>query len=408
MRTLPLLLLFIAASRLAPAQPYTLLIKGGYLIDPKTNLHDTLDIALKDNLIARIAKNIDPRQSKRVIDARGLYVCPGLIDIHTHVFFGSDPDNEYVGGTEAVIPDSIAPREGVTTMVDAGSSGWRNFGIFKKRVIDRSNTRVLAFLNIVGTGMHGEPYEQDTKDMSDSLAAGTARQYPDQIVGIKVAHYRGNDWRPIDAATKAAEWTSLPVMVDFGEHVPFLSLRDLLLRRLRPGDLFTHCFAELSDREPIVDPATRTLKPFVTEAQVKGILFDVGYGKISFSFSQAIPALKNNFLPNSISSDIHRQTISNNLLNIMSRFLAMGLDSNTVIGMVTWNPAREIHHEELGHLAEDAIADIALLRLRKGKFVFPDHTGRRIEGHQKFECEMTIRNGKIVYDHFIPKFTAHY
>ena len=393
----------------APAvgQPYTLLIKGGYVIDPRTALHDTLDIAVRDGRIVRMAKNIDPHEAERTIDARGSIVCPGLVDLHTHVFFGGDPETDYAGGTEDVVPDVFAPREGVTTVVDAGSSGWRNFDIFKKRVIDHSATRVLAFLNIVGAGMRGGAYEQNTADMNDSLAAAKAGEYPTIIIGFKVAHYTGGDWRPVDAATHAGNETRLPVMVDFGEHLPELPIHDLFLDHLRPGDIFTHCFAQLSDREPIVDPVTGRLKPFVLEARKKGIFFDVGYGEISFAFSQAIPALHSGFPPTSISSDNHRSNIRITLPDIMSRFVALGLDPATVIGMVTWKPAQEIHRPELGQLSEGAVADIAILRLQKGQFAFSDHSGRRIEAVQKFECVMTIRSGKVVYDRFIPKFTAH-
>lgn len=407
MSKIPLLLLLTGVFSVAKAQPYALLIKDGYVIDPKTAVRDTLDIAVQNGRIVRMAKSIDPRQAARIVDARGAIVCPGLIDLHTHVFFGRDQQSDYAGGTEDVIPDDFAPREGVTTVVDAGSSGWRNFDVFKKTVIDHSATRVLAFLNIVGAGMRGGPYEQNTADMNDSLAAAKAGQYPGIIVGFKVAHYTGGDWRPVDAATHAGNRTHLPVMVDFGEHLPQLPIHDLFLDHLRPGDIFTHCFAQLSDREPIVDPVTKKIKPFVFEARKKGILFDVGYGEISFAFSQAIPALNSGFPPNSISSDNHRSNIRVTLPDIMSRFLALGLDPATVIGMVTWKPAQEIHRPELGHLSEGSVADIAILRMQKGQFTFSDHTGRRIQAGQKFECMMTIKGGKVVFDRFIPKFTAH-
>jgi dihydroorotase len=400
---------YTAGVRAAAAYPppYSLLIRGGYVVDPKSNLHDTLDIAVQNGRIVRMAKNIDPRQASRIVDARGAIVCPGFIDLHTHVFFGSEHQTDYAGGTEDVIPDDFAPREGVTTVVDAGSSGWRNFDIFKKTVIDHSATRVLAFLNIVGAGMRGGPYEQNTADMSDSLAAAKAGQYPAIIVGFKVAHYTGGDWRPVDAATQAGNKTRLPVMVDFGEHLPQLPIHDLFLTHLRPGDIFTHCFAQLADREPIVDPVTKKLKPFVFEARKKGIIFDVGYGEISFAFSQAIPALNGGFPPNSISSDNHRSNIHVTLPDIMSRFLALGLDPATVIGMATWRPAQEIHRPELGQLSEGGVADIAVLRMHKGQFSFSDHAGQRIGGGERLECMMTIKGGKVVFDRFIPKFTAH-
>ena len=182
------LLLFVTT--VAKAQPYTLLIKNAYLIDPGSNHHDTLDLAIKDNRIIKIAKHIDPHKAKHQFDARGMIICPGLIDIHTHVFFapdsaggsassadaGANADLEYAGGPEALHPDSFSFKSGVTTVVDAGSSGWRNFETFKTRVIDHSKTRVLAFLNIVGAGMRGGPAEQDTTDMNSDPTAKMARQ----------------------------------------------------------------------------------------------------------------------------------------------------------------------------------------------------------------------------------------
>jgi dihydroorotase len=390
----------IALGISAKAQPYTILIKGGYLIDPKNNIGDTLDIAIAGDRVARVGKHLDPHQAQKVIDARGAIVTPGLIDIHTHVFFGNDPGMGYDGGTEGVVPDSFTFCNGITTVADAGSSGCRDFPVFKRRVIDRSKTRVLAFLNIVGAGMRGNPYEQDTTNMKSDSAAATARKYPQDIVGFKVAHYNGGSWHPVDEAVAAGRMAHLPVMIDFGSHVPPLSIRSLFFDHLRPGDILTHCFAELRSREAIVDTAGRSLKPFVSEAQKKGVVFDVGYGEISFAFSQAISAIKAGFLPNSISSDIHKRTARsemNGLPGIMSKFLAMGVDLPNVIRMTTCNPAREIGHEELGQLSAGAIADLAILRLDTGRFTFFDHTGAKLQGNKKLECEMTIKGGKIVY-----------
>ena len=398
-----LCLLFVLACALQPAQAqqYTVLIKGGYVIDAKNKLHDSLDIAVKDGKIVRIEKNIDPRQAVQVVDARGLYVMAGLIDIHTHVYFGTDPSRQYAGGVEAIVPDGFTFRTGVTTIVDAGSSGWREFPIFKKQVIDVSRTRVLAFLNIVGSGMRGNGYEQDTRDMDGKLTGQVARQYHDYVVGVKVAHYVGPEWTVVDEAVKAGNIAGIPVMVDFGGSTPPLSINELFFKHLRPGDIFTHCFGELKSRESIVDPVSKTVKPFVRDAQKQGTIFDVGYGEISFAFSQAIPAVKSGFIPNSLSTDIHTRNVNaamKDLLNLMSKFMAMGMDLESTVQTVTWNPAREIKHEELGNLSVGGIADITILNLRKGRFGFFDYVGTKIEGSQKLECEMTIRDGKIVYD----------
>jgi len=383
------------------AQEYAIVIKGGTVIDPKNTIQEVMDIAVNDGKIVRVAKDIDPRQAVQVVDARGMLVTPGLVDMHTHVFFGTDPARSYCGGNASIPPDVFSFRTGVTTVVDAGCSGWRDFGTFKREVIDVSRTRVLAFLNIVGSGMRGTPYEQDLHDMDGKLSGMTARQYRDYIVGIKVAHYSGPEWTPVDEAVKAGKLANIPVMIDFGGNTPPLSIQELFFQHLRPGDIFTHCFGQLTTREFIVDTLTHMVKPFVREAQQKGIIFDVGYGEISFAFSQAMPAVRSGFYPNSISTDIHahsQNTSMKDILNCMSKFLALGMDLPAVIQAVTWNPAREIRHEELGHLSVGAVADIAILNLRKGKFGLYDFTGYRIEAGQKFECEMTIRAGKIVYD----------
>lgn len=383
------------------AQSYALVIKGGHVIDAKNNIDEVMDIAVSDGKIVRVAKNIDESKGAQVINAKGLYVTPGLIDAHVHVFYGSDPDRAYSNGPLAVIPDVFTFRTGVTTVVDAGSSGWRNFPLFKKQVIDLSQTRVLAFLNIVGEGMRGGVYEQDTKDMDGKLAGMTAKRYRDHIVGIKVAHFIGSDWTPIDEAVKAGNLVNIPVMIDFGSSTQPLSIEELFTKHLRPGDIFTHCFGQLRDREPVVDINAKKVKPFVLEAQKKGIAFDVGYGSISFAFSQAIPAFKSGFYPNSISTDIHANSMNasmKDMLNLMSKLMSIGMTLQGVIQAATWNPAREIKHEELGHLSEGAVADIAILAIRTGKFGFFDHTGYKVEGTQKLECEMTIKGGRIVYD----------
>jgi dihydroorotase len=393
--------LLINICQTSSAQTYSIVIKGGHVIDARNNINEVMDVAVSDGKIARVAKSIDGSKATQVINAKGLYVTPGLIDAHVHVFYGTDAERAYSNGPLALIPDAFTFRTGVTTVVDAGSSGWRNFSQFKKQVIDLSQTRVLAFINIVGEGMRGGVYEQDTKDMDGKLTGITAKRYHDHVVGIKVAHFVGSEWTPVDEAVKAGTIANTPVMIDFGGSSPPLSIEELFTRHLRPGDIFTHCFGQLRDREPIVDIDTKKVKPFVLEAQKKGIAFDLGYGSISFAFSQAIPAFKNGFYPNSISTDIHANSMNasmKDMLNIMSKLMSIGMTLQGVVQAATWNPAREIKREELGHLSEGAIADIAILGLRNGKFGFFDYTGYKVEGAQKLECEMTIKGGKIVYD----------
>ena len=383
------------------AQTYSIVIKGGHVIDPKNNINTEMDVAVKDGKIALVAKSIDARQGLQVVDATGLYVTPGLIDIHSHNFYGTEPDHQYENGNLAIPPDGFTCRNGVTTVVDAGSSGWRTFPTFKAQTIDQSQTRVLAFINIVGEGMRGG-YEQNSNDMDPKMAALIARRYRNYVVGFKVAHYEGHEWVAVDHAVQAGNMAGgLPVMIDFGGSNPPLSIEELFMKHLRPGDIFTHCFGQLDSREYIVDLNTQKIKPFVWEARKRGIYFDVGYGGISFAFSQAIPAAKDGFFPNSISTDIHSGSMNNamkDMLTTMSKFLNIGMDLYEVIQTSTSNPAKEIKHEELGNLSVGSDADVAILNIRKGIFGLFDYTGYKIAADKKLECEMTIRAGKIVYD----------
>jgi dihydroorotase len=298
-------------------------------------------------------------------------------------------------------PDGFTLRNGVTTVADAGSSGWKTFPLFKQNIIDKSTTRVLAFLNIVGEGMRGGSWEQNTNDMDAKLTANVAKANKKDVIGIKLAHFEGHDWTAADRAAEAGRLANIPVMVDFGGAQPPLSIEELFFKHLRKGDIFTHCFAQLNTRESIVDTNTKKVKPFVIEAQKNGIIFDVGYGGISFSFSQAIPAIQSGFYPNSISTDLHTGSMNaamKDLPNVMSKFLNMGMNLPSVIKAATWNPAQEIQRPELGNLSVGTEADVAIFDLREGNFGFFDYTGYKIKGNKKLECEVTIRAGKIVYD----------
>ena len=380
------------------AQDYTIVIKGGHVIDPKNNINEVMDVAIKDDKVVSVAKNIDAKQAQ-VIDAKGMYVTPGVIDIHSHNFFGTQ-ENHYLGdGFEALPPDGFTFRVGVTTVVDAGGAGWKTFDTFKRQTIDHSQTRVLSFLNIVGEGMRGGPDEQNLNDMDAKLTAAVVRQHK-EIVGIKVAHFMGREWDPVDRAVEAGKIANVPIIVDFGGSVPPLSIEELFMKHLRPGDIFTHAFAQLASRIPIVDGQGKIL-PFVVEAQKRGIIFDVGHGGGSFRFSQAIPALKSGFIPNTISTDLHTGSMNAGMkdqLNVMSKFLNMGMTIQQVIAASTWHPAQVIHREELGNLSVGAGADVAVFRVQKGKFGFIDSGGFRMDGDQKMECELTLRDGKVVYD----------
>jgi dihydroorotase len=286
---------------------------------------------------------------------------------------------------------------GVTTVVDAGGAGWRNFVDFKERVIDRSRTRVLAFLNIVGHGMRGGKFEANLDDMEPKPAAEMALKHKGLIVGIKTAHYPGPEWTPVENAVEAGTIANIPVMVDFGSNRKERPLSELVTKKLRPGDIYTHVYSGLRGEQT----ESGQINPALLEGRKRGVIFDVGHGGGSFLWRVAQPLVKSGFLPDSISTDLHVGSMNagmKDMLNVMSKFLALGLSVDDVIARSTWNPAREIKQEELGHLSPGALADIAVLRVEKGKFGFVDMNGARMPGSQKFLCEMTLLEGKIVYD----------
>ena len=380
--------------------PFDLLIKNGHVIDARNGVDAVMDVAIAAGKIAQVAASIPADRARTVADATGLYVTPGLIDIHAHVFWGHDAESQYSDGYSAVQPDSHSFRAGQTTLVDVGGSGWRSFPRFKEQVIDRSRTRVLAFLNIVGAGMRGGPVEQNLSDMDAKLTAMRAREHKNLVVGVKVAHYAGPEWDPVTRAVQAGREADIPVMVDFGGHTPPLSLDDLLLKHLRPGDILTHTYAHVGGRTPIVDGEGR-LRPFVLEARKRGIIFDAGHGGGSFLFSQAVPATKQGFYPDVISTDLHIGSMNGgmkDILNTMSKFLILGMPLKDVVKANTSRAAEVIKRTDLGHLAVGAEADVAVLRVVQGSFGFIDSGGGKMPGDRKLECELTIKAGQVVWD----------
>lgn len=379
----------------ASAQEFDLLLKGGHLIDAKNGINAVRDLAVKDGKVAAVGTNIAADRALKTVNVSGLFVTPGLIDIHVHAFAGGGERNSYAGDS-SIYPDGFTFRAGVTTVVDAGSSGWRNFPEFKDRIIDRSKTRVLAFLNIVGSGMRGAKFEQNLEDMDAKPTAEMALQYKGTIVGVKTAHFSGPEWKPVDQAIAAGKIASIPIMVDFGRAYPERSLAELVTSKFRPGDIFTHCYG--GSRGELIDGH---VNPAILPAQKRGVIFDVGHGGGSFVWQTAVQAFKEGYYPNSISTDLHITSMNagmKDMLNVMSKFLALGMKLDKVIAVSTWNPAREIQHEELGNLSVGAIADIAVLRVEKGKFGFVDQNGGRLDGNEKLVDELTFKDGKLVYD----------
>jgi dihydroorotase len=389
------LTLFATTLSAQPAK-YDLVLRGGHVIDPRNGISAVRDVAIAGGRIAAVADHIDPPEGARVVDASGLYVTPGLVDIHVHVYAGTGEARSYAGDN-SVYPDGFTFRAGVTTVADAGSSGWRNFEDFNDRVISRARTRVLAFLNIVGHGMRGGAFEQDKSDMEAAPTAEMARKHRDIIVGIKTAHFEGPEWTPVEHAVEAGTAAGVPVMVDFGKNRPERPIGELLTRKLRPGDIYTHVYSGL--RDELDKPGH--LNPALEAGRARGVIFDVGHGGGSFAWRVAVPALQAGFLPDSISTDLHIGSMNagmKSMVEVMSKLLVLGVPLDDVIRRSTWNPAREIKHEELGHLSVGAPADVAVLRLTEGHFGFIDSFGKRMAGTKRLECELTIRDGKVVYD----------
>ena len=396
-----LVFLFIFVLSNTNAQEIDLLLKSGHVIDPKNNIDAILDVAISNNKIYLVAKDIAADKAKKVVNVAGLYVTPGLIDMHVHVFLGNDLDAYIANGPTSVMPDGFTFRAGVTTVVDAGSSGWRNFPLFKKQTIDKAQTRVLALLNIVGHGMVSRFQEQDLSDMSPQMTADMiTKLYPDFLVGIKSAHFWG-EFEQVDRAVEAGNLAKVPVMVDFGEHDPPNSIEALFMKHLRPGDMFTHTYSYgPKQRQTVVDENGK-VKPFVFEAQKRGIIFDVGHGGGAFSWRQAVPAIQQGFKPNVISSDLHTQSMNGGMkdfTNLMSKFMAMGMTLQEVIQRTTVAPAEAIHRSDLGHLSVGSEADVTVLNLKSGSFGYTDVRETKLMGSKKLEAELTIRAGKIVWD----------
>jgi dihydroorotase len=248
--------------------------------------------------------------------------------------------------------------------------------------------------------MKGGPFEQDLGDMDAKLTAQRVSQYRDHIVGVKVAHYNGPEWEPVTRAVEAGRKVDMPVMVDFGGNDPPQSLDALLNTHLRPGDIFTHMYAHVRSRTPIVN-AQGQVEPYVVAARKRGVVFDVGHGGGSFLFRQAIPATKQGFYPDVISTDLHGGSMNGgmkDILNVMSKFLSLGMSLQDVVKANTSRAAAVIKRTELGHLGVGAEADVAVLGLRKGEFGFLDSSGWRMPGTQKLECELTVKAGQVVWD----------
>lgn len=375
---------------------FELLLRGAHLIDPHNHIDAPRDLAIAGGKVAAVDIGIPPELAQQVIDVQGLYLTPGLVDIHTHMY--ATPGHRHAwAGDNSILPDGFSFRSGVTTMVDTGSAGWRTFEDFRLRVIDRFHTRKFAFLNIVGMGMVSTALEQNTSDMEVERAVAVGREHEDVIVGMKTAHYWAPDWISVDHMLEAGRKLGKPSMVDFGLFPRERPYYELVTQRMSAGDISTHIY--LGD-VPWVG-ADGKLLSYLYRARERGIIFDVGHGGGSFCWRNAVPSIEQGFLPDSISTDLHTLCMNDAMMdmtNVMSKFLALGLPLEEVIRESTINPAREIGHPELGHLSVGAVADVCALNLVGGDFGFLDVHGGKLKGRQRLRCELTLLGGEVMWD----------
>ena len=396
MRRMMLVIACLGVAGSAFAQDYDFLLKGGHVIDARNKLSAVRDVAIKDGKIAAVAADIPAARALKTVDVSGMYVTPGLIDLHAHVYRPT-VGIEFGAANNAVIPDGFSFRSGVTTFLDPGGSGWRNFEDMKKRIIDPSRTRILALINIVGRGSSGGKYEQDLTDQEVKPTADMALKYKGLIVGVKSAHYSGPEWEPFARAVEVGTIANIPVMVDFGS-ARVRTIDELFMKYFRPGDIFTHMYGGNRGEQ---DKATLGPSKAMIEGRKKGILFDVGHGGGSFRWRVAVPMMKAGFLPDTMSTDLHARSANagvKDILNVMSKFLALGMTLDQVITANTWNAAKAIKQDQIGHLSVGAIADVAVLRVEKGQFGFTDSNNARMKGTQRLVGELTLRDGKVVWD----------
>ncbi|GHS85795.1 amidohydrolase [Synergistales bacterium] len=378
------------------------LLKNARVIDGANGLNEIADVFVKDGCIAEVAPDLEQRLPANsgvlVLDLEGLLVTPGLVDIHAHLFATAGNPDAWAG-EYSVWPDCFSFRTGVTTMVDAGSAGWRNFGHFCATVAERAKTRIFAAVNIAGHGMVGEGCEQYLPELEARRAADACAKYAAFAVAIKTAHYAAPGWDSVDRAIEAGELSGLPVMVDFGYFVKERPYWRLVTEKMRPGDISTHCFR---GPVPVVDDEG-VLYPYLKQARDRGVLFDLGHGAGSFLFRNAAPAFQQGFYPDSISTDLHTFSMNEAMIDMpttISKCMALGMPIKEAIDRSTRRPAEIIGHKELGTLSVGSEADIAVWRIneRPDGFGFKDSVGARVTGYRRLECEMTFKSGTVVWD----------
>jgi len=375
---------------------YDLILTGGRVIDPSQSIDARLDVAFANGKVAAIGPNLAAERHTQKKDVSGRIVTPGLIDLHTHVYWG--------GTSLGIDAEEFCRTSGVTTSVDTGSAGPGNFAGFRKHVIEPSQVRILAYLHISHAGIYGFSTDvhvgesEDLRLMDPVGAVRVAAENPEHIVGIKVRvgrHASGDQGvAPLEFALQTAEETGLPLMAHIDEPPPSY---EEVIARLRPGDVLTHAFRPFPNA-----PCTAqgTVKPAVLKARERGVMFDIGHGMGSFSFKTARAMLANGFEPDTISSDVHALCINGpafDLVTTMSKFICLGMPLDRVIKASTEMPARAVKRHNLGTLKPGSPGDATILSLDDGTFDYVDVLGEQLEGRQRLHARGTVIAGKWWY-----------
>jgi len=367
---------------------YDTVIRGGHVIDPASGLTEVADVAITGGTIAAVEAVIHPSAAREVIDATGTFVTPGLIDLHTHVYWGVT----YWG----IEPDPVAARTGVTTWLDVGSAGSYSFPGFRRFICEPSRSRIFALLNLSSIGLIAPSWEFANPDYWDvDLAATIVEDNRDLILGIKAridsSTTRGVGVQPLARAREVADRVGLPLMTHIGVGPPSL---DEVAEYLRPGDMLTHCFTGHSMR---ILTADGRIHPTIKRLHEEGLILDIGHGAGSFSFETSEAMLAQGVMPDVISSDIHQLSIQGPMFDLpttLSKFLGLGMSVADVIECATAKPAAAMRRPDLGTLRPGSKADIALFRIEEGNYTFQDiHLNER-HGSQRLINTMTFLDGE--------------
>jgi dihydroorotase len=386
---------------------YDLILRGGWVIDPANGRDGPMDVAISGGKIGAVDRRIEGATAKKDLDVAGLYVTPGLIDLHAHFYGGGGGYKDF-----EMNPDMYGLPNGTTTVVDAGGAGWLNYGGFIDHVVHGFKVRVLGLLNICAHGMHTH-HENDPKSLMPEECARTIRENRSVFVGIKTAHYMQPGYESVDAAVKAGDIAGVPVMMDSWP-TDVRRYPDMILKHLRPGDIHTHFYAQhfpWLEKTPLPLAGGGRgwgykIAPYMWEARKRGVIFDVGHGGGSFWFRIAGPAMAQGFGPDTISTDAHSGSFYMPRATMpvtISKLLCLGMPLQEAIDRSTRVPAKVISRADLGTLTVGAEADVAVFELERAAsaesgFGYVDSGGARMKGDKRLTCAMTIRAGQVLFD----------